>query len=46
MNGPVFHRGIEVERELLRELGTGDENRFRFVGLITPDIAPTGLMLG
>lgn len=45
----VFHRGCDAEG-CLDERGeftvTGVENRLRFVGLITPDMPPTELMLG
>lgn len=45
MNG-VFQRGMGVLLGVVRGVVTGDVNMLRFVGLITPDIAPTGLMLG
>ena len=47
MNG-AFQRGIGVDRGVVLGVVTGDVNRLKFVGLITPetDIALTGLMLG
>jgi hypothetical protein len=46
MKEPVFQRGTGVVRELgvVRGVATGDENKLRFVGLITPDIPLTGPM--
>jgi hypothetical protein len=47
MKGPVFHRGSGVDRapEFLDPELLLDGNRLRLVGLITPDIPLTGLML-
>ena len=46
MKDPVFQRGTGVVRELGVERGvaTGDENRLKLVGLMTPDIPLTGPM--
>lgn len=47
MKDPVFQRGTGVVREFGVERGvaTGDENRLKLVGLMTPDIPLTGPML-
>ena len=47
MKEPVFHRGTGVVRALgvLRGVATGEENRLKLVGLMTPDMPLTGPML-
>lgn len=43
----VFHRGCDGCLAVLCELTvTGDENKLKLVGLMTPDMPPTLPMLG
>jgi len=45
MNG-VLHRGMGVDRGVVRGVATGEAMRLKVVGLMTPLRADTGLKLG